>query len=67
LLHRTCPPMIRDGSDPPPENVRRLHVLVDQHEGILRGGEFANCSWKDEARRAAIGDVLKVGIVRIPV
>lgn len=60
LLHRTCPPMIRDGSDPPPENVRRLHVLVDQHEGILRGGEFANCSWKDEARRAAIGDVLKV-------
>lgn len=60
MLHRTCPPIARDGSDPPPENVRRLHVLVDAEEGILLGGEFAGCTWKAAARRAAIADVLKV-------
>lgn len=61
ILHRTCPPVRRDDSaEPPPENVRRLHVLVDQETGILRNGEFGNVAWQGEARRAAIGDVLKV-------
>ena len=60
LLHRTCPPIRRDSSEPPPENVRRLHVLVDQDSGILRTGEFGSLVWKNEARRAAISDVLKV-------
>jgi len=59
-LHRTCPPIRRDSAEPPPENVRRLHVLTDQETGILRAGEFAPCSWKHEARRAAMADVLKV-------
>jgi len=59
-LHRTCPP-IRRGSDeePPPENVRRLHVLVDRQTGILRTGEFGRCKWEHEGRRAALVDVLK--------
>lgn len=60
LLHRTCPPIRRNSLDPPPENVRRLHVLVDKETGILRSGEFSSLSWKGEARRAAMADILKV-------
>lgn len=60
LLHRTCPPIRRGGSEePPPENVRRLHVLVDKETGILRTGEFGRCKWENESRRAALVDVLK--------
>lgn len=60
-LHRTCSPIRRDSSaEPPPENVRRLHVLVDQETGILRTGEFSRCTWEGETRRAALVDVLKV-------
>jgi ankyrin repeat protein len=60
-LHRTCPPIRRDSPDEaPPENVRRLQVLVDQDTGILRTGEFSRCNWENEGRRAALVDVLKV-------
>ena len=59
-LHRTCPPIRRGSNDePPPENVRRLHVLVDKETGILRTGEFGKCRWENESRRAALVDVLK--------
>jgi len=59
-LHRTCPPIRRGGSEePPPENLRRLHVLVDKQTGILRTGEFGKCKWEHESRRAALVDVLK--------
>jgi hypothetical protein len=61
ILHRTCPPIRRDSTDePPPENVRRLQVLVDEETGILRAGEFSRCHWQNEARRAALVDVFKV-------
>ncbi|MGK3742266.1 MAG: ankyrin repeat protein, partial [Bacillariaceae sp.] len=61
MLHRTCPPIRRDSTDePPPENVRRLHVLVDKETGILRTGEFSRCNFENEGRRAALVDVLKV-------
>lgn len=60
LLHRSCPPIRRDASlDPPPENVRRLHVLVNEKNGILRSGEYSKMVWQGEARRAAMADVLK--------
>jgi ankyrin repeat protein len=60
-LHRTCTPIRRDpNADPPPENVRRLSVLVDDETGILRTGEFGPCAWENETRRAAMVDVLKV-------
>ncbi|KAG7368554.1 histone deacetylase superfamily protein [Nitzschia inconspicua] len=60
ILHRTCPPVRRDATEePPPENVRRLQVLVDNETGILRTREFSNCNWQGEARRAALVDVLK--------
>jgi ankyrin repeat protein len=61
ILHRTCPQIRRDSPvEPPPENVRRLQVLVDQDTGILRTGEFSKCNWQGEARRAALVDVFKV-------
>lgn len=61
VLHRSCPPIIRDSNDePPPENLRRLHVLIDKDTGILRCGEFGRCAWEGETRRAAMVDILKV-------
>jgi len=60
VLHRTCPPIRRDSTaEPPPENVRRLQVLIDNETGILRTGEFGKCNWQNEGRRAALVDVLK--------
>jgi len=63
-LHLSCAPISRGGTpeetDPPPENVRRLHVLISKETGILRSGEFSGCAWESEARRAAVSDVLKV-------
>ncbi|KAL3787607.1 hypothetical protein ACHAW5_005995 [Stephanodiscus triporus] len=63
IQHRTCPPIVRDDADasePPPENVRRLNVLINDDDGILRCGEFSACKWNTDARRAALSDVLKV-------
>ena len=61
VLHRSCAPIRRDSNqEPPPENVRRLEVLLDQETGILRTGEFGRTVWEGEARRAAMVDVLKV-------
>ncbi|GKY96269.1 hypothetical protein MPSEU_000586400 [Mayamaea pseudoterrestris] len=60
LLHRSCPPIHRDSPEPPPENVRRLQVLLDPDTGILRSGDFSEMLWQGQARRAAISDVLKV-------
>lgn len=60
ILHRTCPPIRRDSPEPPPENVRRLQVLLDKETGILRSGEFTSLTWVTDCRRAAISDVLKV-------
>lgn len=60
LAHRSCPPIRRDTiMDPPPENVRRLHVLINDHDGILRSNEFGRIIWEGKARRAAMADVLK--------
>jgi acetoin utilization deacetylase AcuC-like enzyme/ankyrin repeat protein len=60
MLHRTCPPIRRDsGFDAPPENIRRLHVLVNENDGILRCEEFSQVKWQSSARRAALSDVLK--------
>jgi hypothetical protein len=32
-------------AEPPPENVRRLQVLIDPTYGILRTKEFADVKW----------------------
>jgi len=60
MLHRSCPPIRRDtGTDPPPENIRRLHVIINEKDGILRSGEFGRIVWQSHARRAAVSDILK--------
>lgn len=61
MQHHTCPPILRGSEEPPPENIRRLHVLVNPHTGILRSGEFGSLVWNNEARRASMTDILKVG------
>ena len=43
-----------------PENVRRLNVLINDDDGILRCQEFKSCKWFTDVRRAALSDVLKV-------
>ena len=62
LEHHTCElPMRRVGDGPPPENVRRLRVLVDRDAGSLRTGELAAATeWCEEAPRAKLADVLRV-------
>mmetsp|Transcript_11862 Transcript_11862/g.25011 ORF Transcript_11862/g.25011 Transcript_11862/m.25011 type:complete len:1051 (+) Transcript_11862:101-3253(+) len=63
IQHRTCPPIVRGDagtSEPPPENVRRLNVLINEYDGILRSSEFSGCKWNTDVRRAAMADVLKV-------
>ena len=62
-LHRSCPPIVRGSStlsEPPPENVRRLHVLINKNDGIFHSNKFASCSWNIEARQATKVDVLQV-------
>jgi len=58
--HLTCPPITRNVQEPPPENIRRLSVLLDKDVGILRGADFDSAKWEGECRRAAMTDVLKV-------
>lgn len=59
--HFTCSPITRDPDlDVPPENIRRLTVLLDKNVGILRGGEFDGCKWESECRRASMADILKI-------
>eukprot|EP00956_Cyclotella_meneghiniana_P019953 scaffold34694_cov37-Cyclotella_meneghiniana.AAC.2 len=63
IQHQTCPPIVRGdvmASEPPPENVRRLKVLINSDDGILRCGEFSSCKWNTNVRRAAMADILKV-------
>jgi ankyrin repeat protein len=63
IQHKTCPPIVRGdaaASEPPPENVRRLTVLINDDDGILRCDEFSTCKWNTDVRRAAMTDVLKV-------
>lgn len=69
LNHYSCPPSELDTPGQPPENVRRLTVLLDEANGALRcrhlnsqrGKEgFAPIVWVEEARAAAMSDVLRV-------
>jgi ankyrin repeat protein len=62
MQHHTCPPILRGLDEPPPENIRRLHVLVNPLTGILRSGEFGSLVWNNEARRASMADILKVSL-----
>ncbi len=58
--HHSCPAISRLGPNPPPENVMRLHTLLDERKGILRSPEFDALQWDENAPPAAIADVLRV-------
>uniref|UniRef100_A0A6S8IVI8 Histone deacetylase domain-containing protein n=1 Tax=Dunaliella tertiolecta TaxID=3047 RepID=A0A6S8IVI8_DUNTE len=61
-MHYTAPdPIVRGAaSNPPPENVGRLHVLTRPDQGILHAREFAHASWETKGvASVAISDVLR--------
>ena len=59
--HFTCPPAATDTTDAPPENLRRLSVILDEGYGCLRSGDMnAHLAWIENCRKADINDVLRV-------
>ena len=57
--HYTCPPS--ETGDVPPENAKRLHVLVDQQDGVLKGSDLeSRLVWNEDCRMASMSDVLRV-------
>lgn len=52
--HHTCPPIKRGGQEPPPENVARLNVLVDEGSGALRAKLLQGLKWRDDAPRCKV-------------
>jgi hypothetical protein len=48
-------------SQAPPENIRRLEVLLDSKNGLLRSKEIQPyILWKEKSSRAPISDILRV-------
>jgi len=54
--HKSYPPITQLMNDPPPENLRRLHVFIDENIIKLHSKEFESCTWKKEARCASMAD-----------
>ncbi len=58
--HNTCPPHELDTPQAPPENSKRLAVLIDDGKGILKTSNMkSQLNWV-LAKPAAIGDILRV-------
>jgi len=59
--HYTCPPSQVETANAPPENMKRLHVIIDEKEGALRASDVADhVDWFEEAPAATMSDVLRV-------
>lgn len=61
--HYTCACNALDDDDAPPENIKRLEVLLCDQAGCLRSEDLPGSKdllWIEECRRAAISDVLRV-------
>ena len=58
--HFTHPIITVSTVDPPPENVNRLAVLLNPHNGTLRTTRFSGLLWDNSCVRAKISDVLRV-------
>jgi ankyrin repeat protein len=54
MKHHSCPVITRSGPEPPPENVRRLKVILDPDSGVLTSPEFSSLSWERVAPRAQV-------------
>jgi hypothetical protein len=61
MHHHTCPPSQVETPGAPPENTKRLHVLVHEEQGVLCAADLsARLQWQRTAERAALADVLRV-------
>lgn len=59
--HHTCAPSISNTEEAPPENIRRLHVLINETDGILRNSNlFPQINWQVVSKPAELTDVLRV-------
>ena len=59
--HHTCPPSQVETAAAPPENIKRLHVLVDEQKGALCSVDLhEHLSWVRSSEPAALADVLRV-------
>jgi acetoin utilization deacetylase AcuC-like enzyme len=60
MKHSTCPPSEVDAPNAPPENAKRLSVIIDNTSGILRASNLQKkLTWLDSTA-ATISDVLRV-------
>jgi acetoin utilization deacetylase AcuC-like enzyme/ankyrin repeat protein len=58
--HYTCPPS-EEGQEVPPENMKRLHVIIDENDGALKSKDIASkLVWNEDCKPAAMSDVLRV-------
>lgn len=61
VQHHTCPPSAVESTSAPPENIKRLQVLVDEERGVLRSKELEQrLLWVENSREAVMSDVLRV-------
>ena len=67
MRHFSCPPSEVNSPSAPPENVRRLVVLLDKADGVLRCNQLnrmthniPKLTWVERARAATMSDVLRV-------
>ena len=59
--HYTCPPSQTETSNAPPENMKRLHVIIDENDGALRASDIADhVDWFEDPPAATMSDVLRV-------
>ena len=59
--HYTCPPSETETPNAPPENFKRLSVLLDAEYGALRSSEIEkDLVWIEKSNAATISDVLRV-------
>lgn len=60
-LHFTCPCSTLDSEQAPPENIKRLEVLLDQDYGCLRSKDLEEgLHWVESCKQAEMSDVLRV-------
>lgn len=63
MKHHTCPPseLAQNPSSAPPENNKRLTVLIDEEKGILRSSDLsAHLTWEMNPRAASLSDIMRV-------
>eukprot|EP00602_Paraphysomonas_sp_CaronLab_P002589 CAMPEP_0185019948 /NCGR_PEP_ID=MMETSP1103-20130426/2532_1 /TAXON_ID=36769 /ORGANISM="Paraphysomonas bandaiensis, Strain Caron Lab Isolate" /LENGTH=895 /DNA_ID=CAMNT_0027550535 /DNA_START=54 /DNA_END=2741 /DNA_ORIENTATION=- len=60
-MHYTCAPSSTEDESAPPENIKRLAVLLDDTNGVLRARDLeSSVVFIDDCRPAAMSDVLRV-------